>query len=192
MEASLPSGYTQWSHFGQAEYLEAQFLMPGYILSAQGDRMAMAHSVEGRFPFLDYRLMQFAAGLPAHVKMKALDQKHLLKKACRGMIPESILRRPKQPYRAPDGSCFLGTQTAEYAAEMLSPRAIRDAGLFDPKSVALLVDKFLKGRAIGTKDNMALVAVLSTQLLTHQFRDYFKEAHTSCLHPAFNSKSAIS
>ena len=53
----LPSNYGSWSAFNQAEFLEAQYLMPGYILSSQGDRMAMAHSVEGRYPFLDYRLV---------------------------------------------------------------------------------------------------------------------------------------
>ena len=108
MENALPPEYRSWSYFGRAEFLEAKYLMPGYILSSQGDRMAMAHSVEGRYPFLDYRVVEFAARLPANVKMKGLDQKHLLKRAFRGRIPESIERRPKQPYRAPDGKCFFG------------------------------------------------------------------------------------
>ena len=60
---------------------------PGYILSSQSDRMAMAHSVEGRFPFLDYRVVEFAAKLPARLKMKVLNQKYLLKKAFAGRDP---------------------------------------------------------------------------------------------------------
>jgi asparagine synthase (glutamine-hydrolysing) len=169
IERTLPSEYHRWSYFGKAEYLEAKYLMPGYILSSQGDRMAMAHSVEGRFPFLDYRLVEFAARLPATVKMKALDQKHLLKKAFKGLIPESIVQRPKQPYRAPDGKCFFGLATADYAQELLSPEAVRRCGLFDSAAVTSLVAKFKSGRASSIKDNMAMVGILSTQLLVNQF-----------------------
>lgn len=169
IERTLPSEYPAWSYFGKAEYLEAKYLMPGYILSSQGDRMAMAHSVEGRYPFLDYRLVEFAARLPANVKMKALDQKHLLKKAFQGLIPDSIARRPKQPYRAPDGKCFFGSSTADYAEELLSPEAVQKSGLFDSSAVTALVAKFKSGRASGIKDNMALVGILSTQLLVSQF-----------------------
>ncbi len=169
IEQALPSDYWRWTYFARAEYLEATYLMPGYILSSQGDRMAMSHSVEGRYPFLDYRVMQFAARLPAKVKMKALDQKHLLKKATRGLIPDSILRRPKQPYRAPDGKCFFGVAEADFAQDLLSPEAIRRSGLFDPHAVSMLVAKFQNNRTTGVKDNMALTAVLSTQLLVHHF-----------------------
>lgn len=169
LEDALPSDYGSWTYFGRAEYLESQHLLPGYILSSQGDRMAMAHSVEGRYPFLDYRVVEFAARLPASLKMKALDQKHLLKAAVRGRIPDSILRRPKQPYRAPDGKCFVGMRESEYAQELLSPDSIRNTGIFDAKAVSALVGKFSNDRVTGTKDNMALVAVLSTQLLIHQF-----------------------
>ena len=56
--------YPRWDGFSQAQHLEASMLLPGYILSSQGDRVAMAHGVEGRFPFLDHRVVEFAAGLP--------------------------------------------------------------------------------------------------------------------------------
>jgi asparagine synthase (glutamine-hydrolysing) len=169
IEEELPAEYNSWSYFNQAEYLEAKYLLPGYILSSQGDRMAMAHSVEGRYPFLDYRVVEFAAKLPPNLKMKVLDQKHLLKRAFSGLIPDSIARRPKQPYRAPDGKCFLATSPVDYAEELLSPEAIRHEGIFDSKSVSALVAKFKSGRATGTRDNMALVGILSTQLLIQQF-----------------------
>jgi asparagine synthase (glutamine-hydrolysing) len=103
--------------------------------------------------------------------MKALDQKHLLKKAFRGLIPDSIERRPKQPYRAPDGKCFFGSSTVDYAEELLSADSVRQNGIFDAQAVTALVDKFRAGRASSIKDNMAMVGVLSTQLLVHQFID---------------------
>ncbi len=168
LEGSLPGAYDAWSAFSQAEYLEAKYLLPGYILSSQGDRMAMAHSVEGRYPFLDHRVVEFAAKLAPNLKMKVLDQKHLLKRAASGLVPRSIETRFKQPYRAPDGrSFFAGAQT--YARHMLSAETIRSDGLFNPGAVAALVAKFASGRANGVKDDMALVGILSTQILLHQF-----------------------
>jgi asparagine synthase (glutamine-hydrolysing) len=169
IERTLPTEYRSWSYFGKAEYLEAKYLLPGYILSSQGDRMAMAHSVEGRYPFLDHRVVEFSAKLPANLKMKGLNQKHLLKRAFRGSIPESIVRRPKQPYRAPDGNCFFGSSTLDYVEELLSPDVIRKDGIFDSNAVTALVSKFKSGRANSVKDNMAAVGVLSTQLLVHYF-----------------------
>ena len=153
--------------------------------------MAMAHSVEGRYPFLDYRVVEFAAKLPMNLKMKVLDQKHLLKRAFDGMIPESILRRPKQPYRAPDGKCFFGASAVDYAQELLSPEAVRRNGIFDPNAVAALVSKFQAGRAPSVKDNMALVGVLSTQLVVHQFINERIERLKPCIQSIFNGTSTV-
>jgi len=169
IESVLPEEYSTWSSFNQAEYLECVYLLPGYILSSQGDRMAMAHSVEGRYPFLDYRVVEFAAKLSPNLKMKVLDQKHLLKLASDGLIPASIRGRPKQPYRAPDGKSFFTSVMQEYASELLSARALRQNGIFDASAVSALVSKFKAGRANGVKDNMALIGILSTQIVVDRF-----------------------
>ena len=166
----LPPSFPCWPAFRQAEYLEAMYLLPGYILSSQGDRIAMAHSVEGRYPFLDHRVVAFAASLPVNLKMKVLDQKHLLKRAARGWIPESIRQRYKQPYRAPDGASFAGSNAA-YVRDLLSPERIGRDGIFDPQAVQALAQKFTAGRAGGAGDNMALVGILSTQVLLDRFRN---------------------
>ena len=169
----LPEAYAGWDHFCQAQYLETVGLLPGYILSSQGDRMAMAHSVEGRFPFLDHRLAEFAARIPPRLKMKALNEKYILKRAAKDLVPQSVIKRSKQPYRAPDAKSFLppdGTSSRhDYVEELLSPRRIEEDGVFDPDAVAHLVRKVRSGRAIGAKDNMALVGILSTQLVVEQF-----------------------
>lgn len=171
LEAALPTAYRGWDPFLQAQYLETNYLLPGYILSSQGDRVAMAHAVEGRFPFLDYRVVEFAARLPVRLKMKVLEEKYLLKRCAQGLVPPAVNARKKQPYRAPDGNCFLQAPAREYAEELLSPDCIRRYGLFDPDAVPKLLSKFRTGRVIGAKDNMALVGVLSTQLLIQQFAD---------------------
>ena len=166
---TLPPDFSSWQHFTQAEYLETKYFLTGYLLSSQGDRMAMAHSVEGRYPFLDYRVLEFAAKLPPDVKMKVLNEKYLLKRACEGVVPASILARRKQPYRAPDGRCFFEGPVPAYVQELLSPCAISKNGIFDAAAVGTLVGKFKAGKAISVKDDMALVGVLSTQLLVHEF-----------------------
>jgi asparagine synthase (glutamine-hydrolysing) len=175
--ALLPEGFERWCDFSQAQYLEATGLMPGYILSSQGDRMLMSHSVEGRFPFLDHRVVEFAATIPPRLRMKALDEKHILKIAARDLIPRSIRTRPKQPYRAPDAkSLFSGggePSPCEYVRELLSPERISDYGVFHAPAVEKLVQKARRGAVIGARDNMALVGILSTQLVIDQFINRF-------------------
>jgi asparagine synthase (glutamine-hydrolysing) len=179
VRARLPQSYSSWDSFCQAQYLETKYLLPGYILSSQGDRMAMAHSVEGRFPFLDYRVVEFASRLPVSLKMKVLNEKYLLKRCAAGLIPPSVAKRHKQPYRAPEGCSFLQPAAREYVEELLSPEQIRRDGIFDGPAVGMLLDKFRKGAAIGIKDNMGLVGIVSTQLLLHQFINHFEGRMTS-------------
>lgn len=171
LQQSLPQDFKSWDAFNQAEYLETMYLLPGYILSSQGDRMAMASAVEGRYPFLDYRVVEFGAKLPPALKMKVLDEKHLLRRVAKGLIPDSVQRRHKQPYRAPDGKSFV-TKKWGYLEDMLSPERVRKAGIFDPHAIAALLNKFRNGRTTSTRDNMALVGALSTQLLVEMFLNH--------------------
>ncbi|OHB66680.1 MAG: asparagine synthase (glutamine-hydrolyzing) [Planctomycetes bacterium RBG_13_63_9] len=188
--ALLPEDFANWHPFCQAQYLETAMLMPGYILSSQGDRVAMAHSVEGRFPFLDHRLAEFAAGIPPRLKMKALKEKYILKLAAGHLIPAEVRQRTKQPYRAPDAASFFGGAAdacCDYKGELLSPTRIREDGLFDPDAVEHLVRKAERGRAVGIKDNMALVGILSTQLVVDQFVRNFD----TCSASAIDARSTI-
>ena len=127
----------------------------------------MANAVEGRYPFLDYRVVEFAANLPSRLKMRVLSQKYILKQASDGLIPDSIKNRYKQPYRAPDGKSFLSS--ASYLDETLAPARIKEDGVFDSRSTSALIAKFKSGRPTSVKDNMALVGILSTQLLLQKF-----------------------
>jgi len=168
---ALPSGYLDWDPFSRAQYLETRYLMPGYILSSQGDRMAMAHSVEGRFPFLDHRVVEFASRLPPDLKIKGMDEKYLLKKAAGDLVPPFLHTRPKQPYRAPDSACFFAGGRARFpwVEEAVSEEAVTGADLFDPKAVRLLARKAANGRVRGIKDGMALCAILSAQLCVSRY-----------------------
>ncbi|MCA0318816.1 MAG: asparagine synthase (glutamine-hydrolyzing) [Proteobacteria bacterium] len=170
----LPPAFARWEPLAQDQYLEMRTLLSGYLLSAQGDRMLMAHSVEGRFPFLDEDVMAVANALPAAHKLRVLDEKHVLKRVAAPLVPPEIVARKKQPYRAPNALCFFGADAPEHVGDMLSEAALRDANVFDPAAVMHLVSKCRKhaedgGGDLSNSDNMALVGVLSTQLLHHQF-----------------------
>lgn len=169
LRGQLPSDFGNWHSLSQAQFLEAGYLLPGYILSSQGDRMGMAHAVEGRFPFLDHRLVEFANSLPPRLKLRGLVEKYILRKAMERHLPPAIAHRPKQPYRAPDAESFFGADAPDYVCDLLSEHAVKRAGLFDAPAVAKLVDKCRAGKATGFRDNMALVGVLSVQLLHSLF-----------------------
>ncbi|MHB2166117.1 asparagine synthase (glutamine-hydrolyzing) [Alsobacter sp. R-9] len=160
----LPADFVRWHPLNQAQYLETVHLLPNYILCSQGDRMAMAHGVEGRFPFLDHRVVEFAAKLPTRLKLKVLREKHLLRQAARTLLPPEIGNRTKQPYRAPDSQSFVGEGAPAYVNDVLAPANVSSDGLFDPHAVRLLHQKCSTGRFIGNRQNMAFVGVLSTLL----------------------------
>jgi asparagine synthase (glutamine-hydrolysing) len=183
LATQLPVSYPEWTPFGQAQYLETMFLLPGYILSSQGDRVALANSVEARHPFLDYRVIEFAAALPPQLKMKVLNEKYILKRAFGHLLPPSIVARPKQPYRAPDGKSFFGGHADDYVLELLSPARVADDGIFSAPAVNKLVEKFREGRALGVKDDMALVGILSTQLVLERFIHHFPARSRPNLEP---------
>lgn len=170
--ASLPAGFGGWPFLAQDQYLEVRTLLSGYLLSSQGDRMLMGHSVEGRFPFLDVNVVDLANALPAQQKLRGLDEKHVLKRAAEGLVPDAIIRRSKQPYRAPDALSFVGPDTPDWVTEIVSERAVKEAGVFEPAAVARLWRKCQEAAGKGqfsNADNMALVGVLSTGLLHEQF-----------------------
>jgi len=168
--ALLPADYAQWNGLGRDQYVEVQSLLSGYLLSSQGDRVAMANSIEGRFPFLDHRVIEYLNRLPARFKLRGLNEKAILRRALEGLIPSEILTRVKQPYRAPDSaSFFTDGKPLDYVAELLSATRVHDAGYFDPVAVNRLFEKCRTGRAIGFGDNMAFVGILSTMIIDETF-----------------------
>ena len=169
--ATLPAQFAAWSYLAQDQYLEARTLLSGYLLASQGDRMLMAHSVEGRFPFLDREVVELAQRLPDAHKLRGLDEKHVLKRVAAELVPGPIAQRPKQPYRAPDAAAFAGPEAPDWIGAVLSEEAIRRAGVLAPEPVARLWKKAREraGRGLSNTDNMGLVAALSIQLLCEQF-----------------------
>lgn len=169
LRADLPAEFSGWSPLNRAAYLEMKTLLSSYLLSSQGDRMAMAHGVEGRFPFLDHRLFEFSAGLPVRSKLRGLREKDILRRWAASVVPPEVAQRPKQPYRAPDVPAFFGEDAPEYVDAAVSTEALLATGIFDPNAVAGLLRRCRSGRATGFRENQAFIAILSTQLWHQEF-----------------------
>jgi asparagine synthase (glutamine-hydrolysing) len=166
----LPAQFKSWPGLSKDQYIEAQTLLFGYLLCSQGDRVAMANSVEGRVPFLDHRVIEFANRLPPQYKLRGLNEKAILRHSVRDLLPPVVLNRVKQPYRAPDSqSFFKDGKPLDYVEAAFSPERLRDAGYFDQSSARRLYEKCRTGRAIGFADNMAFVGMLSTMLIDEHF-----------------------
>jgi asparagine synthase (glutamine-hydrolysing) len=169
IEKKLPLNFDSWDQLSKSQWLETTVFMSGYLLSSQGDRMGMANSIEGRYPFLDYRVIEFCSSLPENYKLKGLNEKYLLKRLLKNRIPDKILKRPKQAYRAPIKSVFISENSPAYVKEMLSESYFKRANLFDFSSVAGLVSRIEKTGVSSEIDNMVLSSVISTHLLYYQF-----------------------
>ena len=166
---ALPEGFDRWSDLAKSQYIESTIFMSGYLLSSQGDRMAMGNSVEGRYPFLDYRLIEFCNNLPDHFKLNGLNEKFILRKLSAGKIPPSITNRLKQAYRSPITESFVDKQTPEYITELLSEKALKSFGIFDPRKVCNLISNIKQLKATSEIDQMAIAGILSTQILYEKF-----------------------
>jgi asparagine synthase (glutamine-hydrolysing) len=170
----LPRNFDNWTLLQKNQFLEFKTLLSGYLLSAQGDRMSMAHSVEGRYPFLDHRLVEKLFYYPDNFKLKVFSQKYILGKAFQNTIPATIIKRPKRPYMAPDlKSFFISGKLTEQAAYFLSDNMLDQYGIFDKKIVSMLIKKFERRmpEEIGYRDNMAFTFVLSCQMANYWARN---------------------
>ena len=134
--------------------------------------MMMGNSVEGRFPFLDHTLIEFVNKIPPHLKINVLNEKFLLKETYKELIPNSIIKRAKQPYRAPINKVFLQGQTNNISKEMLCQEKLDKLPFFESKMVNNLLTKMEKSDGnTSARDDMALVSIASLQLLHHHFID---------------------
>lgn len=169
MTSILPDDFSRRDCLSKAQYLEMILFLSNYLLSSQGDRVAMAHSLEIRVPFLDHRLIEFMAQVPPVWKILGLNEKYLLKKFFRGILPETIVGRTKHPYRAPVQQSLCSPSAISHMRDHLSADALKQSGLFDPPKVQHLLNKMSNGRQASEVDAMALAGIYSTQLLHSQF-----------------------
>jgi asparagine synthase (glutamine-hydrolysing) len=172
----LPDQFDRWHHLLRAQYLEAKSLLSGYLLSSQGDRVSAANSVEGRYPFLDHRVVEFGSRIPPWYKIRGLNEKAVLKRAMKAELPSRIVDRVKQPYMAPDSNSFFCDHRPAYIEELLAEESLSRTGLFKPSAVDKLKTKCgrLSHAHLSFKDNMSFIGILSAQLMVQRFVDQFE------------------
>ena len=172
----LPGNFKNFDSLSQAQYLELMTLLSGNLLNSQGDRVMLGNSVEGRFPFLDHRVMEFCAKLPPKMRLNIMNEKYLLKKISKDYIPADIIKRKKQGYRSPDSAAFFNVQSKEYINSLLTDENLKSTGYFETRLVKSLIDKCKTAdtSTLSSKHNMAIVGVITTLLLDKLFVKDFR------------------
>ncbi|MGH3886249.1 MAG: asparagine synthase (glutamine-hydrolyzing) [Pseudonocardiaceae bacterium] len=124
----------------QALYIWTRTILPTFILTVLGDRMEMAHSVEGRVPFLDHHVAEYAAQIPVHHKIRGLREKHVLREAVRDCVLPEVYDRQKHPFLSPP-TRDSGDPLAVFCQDTLRSRHVEDQPFFDPCRVRGLMDQ---------------------------------------------------
>lgn len=169
LQSFLPKDFAERDCLARAQYLEIFLFLSNYLLSSQGDRVAMAHSLEIRVPFLDHRIIEFMARVKPLWKILGMNEKHLLKKAFTGILPEAIVKRTKHPYRAPVQQSLCSPYSYDKLHDTLSESSLRQSGLFEPVKVKHLLQKLHSAPTVNEVDGMALAGIYSTQLLSKYY-----------------------
>ena len=124
--------------------VDQNYYLPDDILY-KTDRMSMAHALEVRPPFLDHRIVEFAAGLPARMKIRGNKQKYILKELMRGKLPECVLRRKKTGFDIPTHDWFRGV-LRELLLDTLTPEAVEATGIFDTGAIQAVIRNHMERR----------------------------------------------
>jgi asparagine synthase (glutamine-hydrolysing) len=130
------------------------------------DRMTMAHSIEARPPLLDHKLVEFAATVPAHIRLRGGTTKYLLKRAMRGILPDRIIDRPKHGFAVPLARWFRG-ELAGFARDLLLSATCRQRGIFKASYIERLLKQHQQGRDL----SLQLWTILSFELWCRRFLD---------------------
>ena len=124
----------------QALYIWGKTMLPNYILSNLGDRMEMAHSVEGRLPFLDHGVAELAARMPVSMKIKGMTEKYVLREAARPVLTEAVYARQKHPFMSPPATFQRDGRLYTCLQDTLRSRALDGPGIYDRARVTKLLD----------------------------------------------------
>jgi asparagine synthase (glutamine-hydrolysing) len=138
-------------------YLDYKLRLVSHLIADHGDRMAYANSVEARYPFLDKNLVEFVSLIPPELKLKEFEEKYILKKLARHLVPEEIIKREKFAFHAP-GSPYLLKRDIEYINDLLSYKKIKSQGYFNPDTVEKLKKQY-------SEENFRLNIPYETDLL---------------------------
>jgi asparagine synthase (glutamine-hydrolysing) len=140
----------------QMLFVDTKTWLPDDLL-VKADKMTMATSVELRVPFLDHQILEFAAGLPSHFKLKGFETKRILKHAFRNRVPKAILTRKKAGFPIPYNK-WLRNEAKEFVGDTLMSHKALERGLFNKVPLVALIDHFFETGA-GSKMIFSLLVL---------------------------------
>ena len=161
---TLPVEFKDGSPDRRAQMIEFETLLQGYLLSSQGDRMSMANSIEGRYPFLGQTFVKNMARIKDNQKTKGIKSKSLFRTAMKDLLPASISQRPKVAYQAPEAKCFLSHKHKTPEAELLTKKAV-SIDILNHKNLSnleLKISNEYSSERLGFRENMSYMMCLST------------------------------
>jgi len=169
---TLPPSFRSWRPFEQLQYFDLTIRLPEFVNHAL-DRASMAFGVEVRVPFLDHELVELFSRIQPKLKMRGFREKHILREALRGVLPEQVRTRPKHALSAPFQQWWRGSLPG-FAVDALSKRSLREKGYFEPDSVHDLLDRHRRGSA---SLGYHLTAVLAVQMWHATFQSVARASH---------------
>jgi asparagine synthase (glutamine-hydrolysing) len=152
-------------------YLWSKTCLPVYILTMLGDRMEMAHSIEGRVPFLDHHVVEVIRSQPVNQKIRGMTEKHVLREAVQDVITDTVYRRQKHPFLAPPASLNPQGRLHAFVQDTLRGPLLASIPFFDRKKVIDLLDRVADmddgGRVVNDTN---LMFIASACVLHQRFR----------------------
>ncbi len=162
---------SRWAPLNQSLYVGYKIMLPGLLMMAKGDRIAMNSSVEARYPFLDEDVIDFAAGIAPDYKLRRLREKWILREVAARTLPKAISQRPKTMFRATRSGTFLGEHRPTWVDQLLTDESLRKTGMFNPHAVQRarqLVQRPMITPARSFFD-LGMTGVITTQLWHHLY-----------------------
>jgi len=159
-----------WHPLNRSLYVAYKVLLPGMLLAAKGDRSLRNGSTEGRFPFLDERVVEFCSQLDPRLKLNGFQDKYLLRQLARRVLPPQIAGRKKTMFVAHWSRLFVADDRPEWVDQLLSPESLARAGMFDADGVRFAIRK-QRSRGLPSFQrlilDLGLMGVIGTQLWHH-------------------------
>jgi asparagine synthase (glutamine-hydrolysing) len=155
----------------QSLYLWSKTVLPNYLLTNLGDRMEMAHSIEGRVPFLDHRLVELIRSQPVTQKIHGSTQKYVLREAVRDVVTDTVYRRPKHVFQSPPATLDPNGKFNTLVQDVLRGPILRSIPLFDQQKVVTLLDSLHAGQeGLRVANDHVLLIALSACVLQQRFK----------------------
>jgi asparagine synthase (glutamine-hydrolysing) len=160
----------RWHPLNRSLYLGCKVHLAGLLLNQKGDRVAMANSVEARYPFLDEDVITFASRIHPRWKLRGLmGDKYLLRQAAARILPDAVAQRKKAMFRAPLAETFLA-KPPSFVRDLVSPDSLARTGYFNAAAVQRDCAVLAQGEGkLGTFASLGLGGVVATQLWHHLY-----------------------